>query len=282
MTKRYFLSRTWCAWIGVAALAAAPVLRPDDLVRQGNTAFERGDFAAAVELYARAEERTIDPGLVAFNEATALYQLGRFRDAELHLRRCQEDAMGSRRTRLLYNLGNCLVQQAWTRSPGKLREAIQCYERCLEQDGIEAELAADTRHNLELARLLLQKARAAGESQSEANEDQGGNSAQPEDQRNEAQAGGDQNALAQPDATGKAGPALNQPGERNAAAARTDQPPPPGKGNLPPIPDEDDLAAMSREDAVEHLKQAAARIQRERQEYRQRAVPAAPANVLDW
>ena len=145
----------------------------------------------------------------------------------------------------------------------------------------EAELTADTRHNLELARLLLQKSRAAKESQSDANEDQAGNT-QPEDQRSEAQAGGDQNALAQPDATGKAGPALNQPGERNAAAARTDQPPPPGKGNLPPIPDEDDLAAMSPEDAVEHLKQAAARIQRERQEYRQRALPAAPANVLDW
>jgi tetratricopeptide (TPR) repeat protein len=282
MTTRHFVWKTWCAWIGLAALAAAPVLRPDDLVRQGNTAFTQGDFAAAVEFYARAEERTIDPGLVAFNEATALYQLGRFRDAELRLRRCQEDATGARRARLLYNLGNCLVQQARTRSTSKLRDAIQCYERCLEQEPFDAELAADARHNLELARLLLQKAAASRESQNEANEDQSSNTVQPDDQRNEARPGGDQSALAQPDASGKAGPAVNQAGERNVTPAKTDQPPPPGKGNLPPIPDEDDLATMSPEDAVEHLKQAAARIQRERREYRQRPLPAAPANVLDW
>src|SRR5436190_21320862 len=55
----------------LAALAAVsagpPADSPDDLVRQGNDAFDRGDFDSADRLYAAAAERTPDPGLVAFN-----------------------------------------------------------------------------------------------------------------------------------------------------------------------------------------------------------------------
>ena len=275
-------SKEWLVCLALAALAAAPVLQPEDLVRQGNAAFERGDFAGAVEFYARAEERTADPGLIAFNEAAALYQLGRYRDAELRLRRCQEDATGNRRGRLLYNLGNCLVQEARSRNPSRLREAINTYEQCLQQEGVEPELAADARHNLEVARLLLQKAQSSRESQNEANEDQGGASPQPEEQRSDARPGGDQAVTSLPNGMDKAGQALNRTGDRNTAPTKTGQPPPPGKGNLPPIPDEDELTAMSAEDAAQHLKQAASRIAQERREYRERPMPAPPANVRDW
>jgi len=274
--------RSWFVWLAMAAVAAAPVLRPDDLVRQGNAAFARGDFAGAVELYARAEERTLDPGLVAFNEAAALYQLGRYRDAELHLRRCQEDAGGSRHARVLYNLGNCLVQQARGRNSQRLRQAIRNYEQCLELEDIEPELAADARHNLEVARLLLQQAKSSRDNQSDSSEEQGGATPQPEDQRNDVKPGGDQAMTTLPNGTDKAGQAVNQAGERNPAPSKTGQPPPPGKGNLPPIPDEDELTEMSPEDAALHLKQAAARIVQDSRAYRERAVPAPPANVLDW
>jgi tetratricopeptide (TPR) repeat protein len=277
-----FVRRSWFVWLAMAAVAAAPGLRPDDLVRQGNAVFARGDFAGAVELYARAAERTLDPGLVAFNEAAALYQLGRYRDAELHLRRCQEDAAGSRRARVLYNLGNCLVQQARGRNAQRLRQAIRNYEQCLELEDIEPELAADARHNLEVARLLLQKAHSARENQSDSSEEQGGATPQPEEQRNDVQPGGDQAMTTLPNGTDKAGQAMNQAGARNPAANKTGQPPPPGKGNLPPIPDEDELTEMSPEDAGLHLKQAAARIVQESRAYRERAVPAPPTNVLDW
>ena len=275
------LSKKWFAGLTFTALAAAPVLRPDDLVRQGNAAFERGDFAGAVELYARAEERTTDPGLIAFNEAAALYQLGRYRDAELRLRRCQEDATGSRRGRVLYNLGNCLVQEARSRNPSRLREAINTYQQCLQQDGIEPELAADARHNLEVARLLLQKAQSSRESQNESSEDQGA-TPQPEEQRNDARPGGDQAMTTLPNGMDRAGQAVNQTGDRKTAPNKTDQLPPPGKGNLPPIPDDEELNAMSPEDAAQHLKQAASRIAQERREYRERPIPAPPANVRDW
>jgi tetratricopeptide (TPR) repeat protein len=279
---RLHLTKNLLACLALAGLAAAPVLRSEDLVRQGNAAFERGDFAGAVELYARAEERTTDPGLIAFNEAAALYQLGRYRDAELRLRRCQEDATGSRRSRLLYNLGNCLVQEAGSRRPGRLREAINVYEQCLQQEGIEPELTADARHNLEVARLLLQKAQSSRESQNESSEDQSSATPQPEDQRNDARPGGDQAMTTLPNGVDRAGQAVNQVGDRNTAPNKTGQPPPPGKGNLPPIPDEEELTAMSPEDAAQHLKQAASRIAQERRAYRERPMPAPPANVRDW
>ena len=51
---------------------------------------------------------------------------------------------------------------------------------------------------------------------------------------------------------------------------------------MPPIPDEDELTAMTPEDAAEHLKKAASRIQQERRAYRQRPVAAAAASVPDW
>jgi len=281
MNMRYRFCKNCFAGIALAALAAGPALGPDALVRRGNAAFDNGDYPAALESYLRAEERTIDPGLVAFNEATALYQLGRYREAELHFRRAEGDAEGSRRTRLLYNLGNSIVQQARNRHPGRLREAIGFYEKCLQQPEVEAALADDTRHNLELARLLLQKARSARENQNDSSDDQAGNPQQDE-ARNEARPGGDQPATTLPDSRGLSGSAINQKGDQNTAPAKTDQKPPPGKGNLPPIPDDDEMTALSPEDAVEYLKQAATRIQRERRDYRQRAVPASPSHVLDW
>ena len=77
-----------------------------------------------------AEEWTTDPGLVAFNKAAALYRLGRFREAELHYRRCREDAVGARRAKLLYDLANCLVQRAGEHDAEALAEAIHLYDEC--------------------------------------------------------------------------------------------------------------------------------------------------------
>jgi tetratricopeptide (TPR) repeat protein len=274
-------ARTWLAVLALATLAAAPPVAPDELVRLGNAAFGRGDYALAVDFYGRAEERTLDPGLVAFNEATALYQLGRYREAELHYLRSREDATGLRRARLLYNLGNSVLKQGRQHSSRRLREAIASYEECLQQNGIDAELAADARHNLELARLLLQKAKSREEGKNSAEEEQGNNNPQA-DERTDVKPGGDDSSAVAPDPAGKVGPAAEQPGNRNTAQAKTNEQPPPGQGNLPPIPDEDDLAAMTPVDAAEHLKKAAARIQQERREYRQRPVAAAPANMPDW
>src|SRR5262249_53165635 len=74
------------------AAASPRAADPDELSRRANAAFLRGDTEEADRLYAAAEERTGDPGLVAFNRAAVLFQKEDFRDAEVHYARVLEDA----------------------------------------------------------------------------------------------------------------------------------------------------------------------------------------------
>jgi tetratricopeptide (TPR) repeat protein len=279
MTK--YLQKGWIVLLAFVLLGAASRGDPEDLVRQGNAAFARGDFAASVDFYTEAEVAILDPGLVAFNKATALYQLGRYREAELHYRRCREDAEGVRRARLPYNLGNCLLQQARGSNVPQLREAIGLYEQCLQEEEAGAALQADARHNLELARLLWLKAKNSKEGRNASDEDPNNDQNPPSERRNDARLGGDDAGLATPDPRGRPEPVSDPQGDPKAAA-RTDERPPPGKGNLPPIPDTDDLVPLSPEDAAEHLEQALTRIRRERQDHRQQSVPAASSHLMDW
>src|SRR5262249_30931566 len=145
--------------LALVSVSAVPPAHPDGLVRQGNAAFARDEYERAVKLYEQAEERITDPGLLAFNEGAALYRLGQYRAAELHFRRALEGAAGARRARALYDLGNCLLQQASNSDVKGLEKAIICYERCAADGNAGPALAADAAHNLELARLLWHEAR---------------------------------------------------------------------------------------------------------------------------
>jgi Ca-activated chloride channel family protein len=262
----------------LALLGAGPGSDPEECVRQGNAAFARGEFATAVRWYEQAEVYTTDPGQVAFNKAAALYRLGDYREAERHYRRSREGAEGPRLARVLYDLGNCLVQRAEDRNLALLEEAIRLYEQCLGQAGADAALAGDARHNLELAKLLWLKAKAAQDDPDRRHPNQGSEDAPPDGPRDQFAHDGN-GGLATPDPRGKVEPLPDQPGD--AAAARTRQTPP-GKGNLPPLPDEDELVALAPEDAAEHLRRAAVRIAREQQEYRQRGAAVPLRNVMDW
>jgi hypothetical protein len=53
-------------------------------------------------------------------------------------------------------------------------------------------------------------------------------------------------------------------------------------GNLPPIPDQDELAPLSPEDTAAYLRRVAARVARERREHKQHLAPKAPPGVPDW
>ena len=143
--------------------AAAPVADPEALLREGNTAFRRGDYAAAAECYERAGLRTTEPELIAFNLAAAKYRgaldsaEGRARDldeAEQCFRCCLR-ATDPRRGRALQFLGACLLQEAIDRDGSKAKEAVARLEECLSEPGLDAESADDARHNLALARLVL-------------------------------------------------------------------------------------------------------------------------------
>jgi hypothetical protein len=180
---------------------------------------------------------------------------------------------------LLYGLGNCIVQQAQDRNARRLKEAIGLYELCLQQEAADAALLADARHNLELARLLWLKARARKDRGEPDNPEQG----DIELPKNPNDPGG-RDDLARPGMLDPRGrpEALAGAQADPGAASGSEQSPPPGKGNLPTLPDTDELLPLSAEDAAEHLKQATARLVREREEYLHQSVPAVHSNVKDW
>jgi tetratricopeptide (TPR) repeat protein len=260
------------------ALGAAPM--PADWLRRGDEAFAAGQFEAALSCYGQAAERSTDPGRVAFNEGVSLYQLGRYREAELRFRCALDDAAlpAARRGPALYDLGNCLLQESAGRSVGLLRDAIACYELCLADGRLEPELVIDTRHNLELAKVLwLEARRSAANGDREADEPP--HSDRPPPRRDEPPPGangpGDLGNQAQ-----SAGP--GQQADGTATGRQPGQQAPlPGEGNLPPVHDADELQQMTPEDLQAHLRSATERIRQERQVRVRRPVPA-PESVRDW
>jgi tetratricopeptide (TPR) repeat protein len=278
--------------VAVLALAGAgPATDPEALVRQGNAAFDRQDYAAAVDRYTRAEDRIADPGLVAFNKATAFYRLGAvteeaarrtglYREAELHYRRALEDAAGPRRLGALYGLGTSLVQQGTGRGAAPLLEAVRCFQECLKRPDLDPPFAEDVRHNLELAKLLwLQAKNTRGNP--DANPPEGADDLPKKDPtRPESfQPGGEDPGGATPNAKGDKVRVQAEPGK---TPIPTDQQPAPGTGNLPPVPDRDELVPMAPEDATAHLERAAAKVLRERRAHQQLAARPPASSVKDW
>jgi tetratricopeptide (TPR) repeat protein len=252
---------------------------PVELVRRGNTAFHREDYERAAAAYAQAAERLTDPGLAAFNRAGALYRQGRYREAELVYRCCLEDAAGWRRIHALVGLGNAQVQQGPERGAGVLREAIRRYEECLREDGLDPDLVTDVRHNLELAKLLLVQALARPQDPPSSPPDAGQESPRPQGQRDEPRDGGEQPGPGGLDPRGDRVPVQRQPGMDPQATEE----PAPGAGQLPPVPDQEEMAPLSREDAENHLRRAAARILSDYKAHQQqRRGKGKHGHALDW
>lgn len=150
------------ALLAIAMVSAAPLPSVEERIRQGNHAFHQGKFPDALKLYQEAESFTLDPGLVAFNKAAALFRMGDFVESVQHYRRCLEDGaiLPARRARAHYDLGNALVRQSAATSARLLEQAAHAYRACLLEDRIDAALRADAAHNLEIARTLWRQALA--------------------------------------------------------------------------------------------------------------------------
>jgi tetratricopeptide (TPR) repeat protein len=273
------------ALLATLLVSAGPVKPPDDLVRSASEAFARGDLDDAEFLFAQAEEHAADPGLVAFNKGAILYRRNDFRRAELCFRRTLGDAAipADRRSKALYNLGNCLVRQAGESDIKQLQSAIDCYEMAIREatdDGVRT----DASHNLELAKLLWAKARARkppNERDPEWDDPKDPKEPppdpkkspenQPKDGTGEGNNKQDNGAKIEPDK-----------GKDKGVASKEVQKPVPGQGNLPVLPDTDEVPSRSPDDARAFLKKAAERLQRERQKLREEAAQGERPRANDW
>lgn len=273
----YVPNAAWMVLVALSLVSATPRLDADQWIRLGNADFDRGAYEEALDSYRRAEEHTIDPGLVALNQAAALYRLGRYREAELHYVRALEDAAGARRRRALFDLGNALVQEGQGNDAALLDRAIASYQACLKEPQLAPELLEDARHNLQVAQTLRQRAkidahkRPEGARKNHAEREQ----RPPDPRRNGKEAGADT-----PDSRGQLQQAMHgQPAKDGTALASSQRQP--GTGALPPIPDSDELRPLAPEDALAHLRQATQRIMNEL--HKQKLQTTRPTrNVLDW
>jgi Ca-activated chloride channel family protein len=261
------------------SIAAVSLPGPEAQIREGNQEFAAGNFQSALDDYGAAEERCIDPGMVAYDKAAALYAQGRYREAEVQYRCCAEDAVGLRRSHVLYGLANCLVLEGNGQDPERLRKAVRRYEECLGSSALSAELSDDAGHNLELARILLANANIRGSTREhqepEADADQPQRQDSMEEQRRERSETGHPADASE----------FNQPSSDREDLQKMeagDKKSHPGKGDLPTLPDQDTLAPLTRDDALNHLQEARTRIDQERQEFRKTFAHPAPELPLNW
>ncbi len=152
------------AVLGILLAVVGLLMRPkrDGILRAAEDAFHDGNFERAAQLYSQALQSCEDVGHAMFNRAAALYELQRDDDAAEDFAAVRQNESGIRSARASYNRGNCLLRRACTASAEErqalLHEAIQEYEACLrESDGQSSSLDSDARHNLALARQLLQQ-----------------------------------------------------------------------------------------------------------------------------
>lgn len=263
---------------------------PERLLQEGHRALARGDYERAAALYERAELRSTDPAEAAFYLAGAKYHLavrGEGVSPELleaeQLYRCCLDSADPHRPHALCGLGNCLLLKAGSSDEGSLRSAIACYDLCLQSAGEDRALASVARHNREKARfLMLQFPPPTRDSRSERppGDDMHRHWPRPEDYRqamqNPASADGSDGSA---DLQSTPGDATHDQGKD---AAKNSEPSQPGKGNLPPIPDEVDVPPLAPHVAGEHLELAAKKVSQERQKHHRRDEETAAKGVKDW
>jgi tetratricopeptide (TPR) repeat protein len=280
------MRRIFCILIPVSCLlllAAGPSTE-NDLIRAANAAFLRGDTDPADTLYSQAEERTGDPGLVAFNRAAVLFQRGEFREAEIHYARVLEDKAcpPERAARAWFNRGTCLLKRGG--SPAVYRGAVSCFERCLESLAADEPLKADARHNLELAKLLWFEANKVAPRKEKPNDPPPPDIEPPPSKNNGAQ---------DPGATEKADPAGGPTGTQlqqqpvmgkvpNSTPATTPVQTPGTNSTLPVVHDDTPLQQLSREDAQEILRRADVRMRREREKMNEMLHGLGRPGVRDW
>jgi tetratricopeptide (TPR) repeat protein len=274
-------------------LAAAPPTdrMPDELIRKANEALRAGDAAGVLtadELYAAAEERATDPGLVAFNRAGVLFEQKKYRDAERHYDRVLDDAAcpPGRAARAWYNRGTCLLNRGG--SIEVYRAAIACFENALDNPAADQEVRDRAPHNLELAKLLwIEEARKA-----EPNQPPSPNTRVPEEEDNrpprqepDRRPGQDPGAGTDP----AEGGTMPRPGAQQ-------QPVPQPNGGTTPKPtdqnvagptvqvieDKDEVQQLNPEDARTYLQETAKRRQRERHALLETLYGPDRPGVRDW
>ena len=144
---------------------------PAQVNNSGHEAYLGGDYAAALDAYNLAQERSPDSGEPYYNSGNAIYRMGEYGDSLQSYDESIRHATGELRSRGLFNRGNASFQQQ------QYAQAVEAYKEVLRMNPDDR----DAKHNLELALKQL----PPEEQEEEQDEQQDDN--QEEQQQNEQQ-----------------------------------------------------------------------------------------------
>ncbi len=100
-------------------------------VKEGNAAYHRKQFDAAIEAYKRAAALNSGSGIVNFDLGAANYKKGDYAAAVDYFTRCLVEGEPALEAAASYNIANSKYRQAETKERLNLQEAISAYEEAL-------------------------------------------------------------------------------------------------------------------------------------------------------
>ena len=114
---------------------------PAQVNNSGHEAYLGGDYAAALDAYHLAQERSPDSGAPYYNSGNVIYRMGEYGDSLQSYDESIRHAGGELRSRGFFNRGNASFQQQ------QYAQAVQAYKEVLRMNPDDQ----DAKHNLELA-----------------------------------------------------------------------------------------------------------------------------------
>ncbi|MFT3881254.1 MAG: hypothetical protein QM703_16515 [Gemmatales bacterium] len=234
-----------------------------DALRSGYAAYLKQEYDTAIRFYEQAVKSSSDPGPLACDLGSLFAQAERYQEAALWFRRSLEDASGLRRAKSAYGLATSLTHQAnkmqGRRAVALLQQALQSYEVALrematlspEEIASIPALKADAEHNRSIAQALLAQKQKEPEPPQPPEEEILPNSIDVS--MNEAGGGANNGSRGTPLTGRNNGASGNETGTSDSTA---------GRGNLPPLPDDDQAPPLSAEEAQRRLDQLIQRLRK--------------------
>ena len=209
------------AWVAaLAALAAAAQAESArSLVEKGNEAFERGNYQEALAFYEAAGQQEPESARVWFNKGDALYRQGRFDEAAGAYEQAailSSDAWLQARSK--FNRGNAEFRKALEAAGADPSQAVEALEQSVRdwRDALRTDPGLDdARHNIEVARIFLDRLRKQMQNQPQ----QAGGRGRPGGRRQAGSEGGRRDQEERPDQQPEQQRA-QQPEQRRGAGER--------------------------------------------------------------
>jgi len=130
--------------------------------QKGNDAFDKQDYATALEAYKTAQVEGPDRPQPYYNAANTYYRQADYQQAQLQAQAAQRSAGGALAQHTIYNMGNAYFNSQ------QFEQAIEAYKEALRLNPADQ----DAKHNLELALQQMQNQQAQQQPQNQSQDNQ--------------------------------------------------------------------------------------------------------------